>query len=46
MGEKIDDRDMDPGRQYVIDGKVWGKCAGCGKVLRLDTFFGDIHICD
>lgn len=39
-----DSSDMTPGREYIVDGKVWVKCGRCGKVV-CHGWFGDIHLC-
>lgn len=34
-----------PGESRVVDGKLWGRCSGCGKIKRADGFFGGLHLC-
>jgi len=33
------------GELRVVDGKLWGCCAKCGRTLRLDGLFGGLHLC-
>lgn len=30
---------------YLKNGKQYGLCAGCGKIVRLNGFFGGMHLC-
>ena len=36
-----------PGDQVVIDGKRFGRCQACLKIVRMDKFLvGDLHLCN
>jgi hypothetical protein len=34
-----------PGQIFVVGNKVMGMCKDCGKIVRLDGWFGGLHIC-
>lgn len=42
--ETMDSNEMVPGRQYIIDGKIWVKCGRCKKILKVGIF-GALHLC-
>lgn len=42
--EKIE---METNKKYFINGKIYGLCANCKKIVRLDKpLFGDLHLCN
>ena len=34
-----------PGEIRVIDGRLWGRCKDCRRIVRLDGWLGDLHLC-
>jgi len=37
---------MRNGNKIDVNGKRYGFCVGCNRIIRIDTpFFGDLHIC-
>lgn len=36
---------MKPGEARAVDGKLWGRCGDCRRILRMDGFLGGVHIC-
>lgn len=33
------------GEHIIKDGYVWALCGGCGRVIKLNGWFGSIHLC-
>lgn len=30
---------------WESNGKIFGRCARCKRIIRLDSWFGDLHLC-
>lgn len=37
--------DVRPGQTFVSDGKVFGLCKDCGRIIRVDGWTRGVHLC-